>query len=65
MLPAIPRRFKFKMNKIMPSNQIIEGEVVTNQLVMTYFHNGYTWIVKEIHYKDALECIQDGIWKLV
>lgn len=65
MLPAIPKTFKFKMNKIIPSNQIINGEVVSNNLVRTYFHNGYKLISKEISYSLAYECIKDGIWELV
>lgn len=62
---SVPMYFKFKMNKLLPSDQIIKGELINNQTVKTSFHNGYMLIEKFVPYHVAIECLNEEIWKIV
>lgn len=65
MTHYIPRRFFFKIGKIFPSEQIVYAEVLDNKTVKTKFSNGYKVFEKYISYKEAYECIRDGIWVII
>ena len=65
MLQCVPKYFKFRLNGFLSCNQIIDGEVISNQIVKTSFFNGYNWIIKEVDYQEAIENIEVGYWTLL
>ena len=60
----LPKKFKVRYTGIFKSDSIIDC-VTKDNVVTTTFKNEYTSIVKTFCVKDAIDCINKGIWTIV
>lgn len=64
MISSLPNFFKFKIGRVLPSNEICTASKIGDYFVTEYI-GAHVKITKTFTYREALECVNDGFWILV